>query len=170
MFTLEAYDLEITSAQLHLPDVIADEIAKLPSAMYLLANGFRQSIGDAGAVMEKDIPVGMSKEDFIADKRQQRLQAILQGKVGLANRGPRLRGIEAIEFELVVEKILKPLFTKAQKSWPSGKGSAEDIRGRVAEYWAKPRTSHGEIKKEAKKIFEAQAKSLATEEDLSDLV
>lgn len=164
MLTLTAYDLTITAEDLKI-DAGLDEAIRANSALlYLITNGYRQSIGDAGAVMEKDIPLGVSKEEYIADKRQARRQAIIDGKVGLgADRGPRLQGLEAIEFELVVDNVLKPLFRQAKKPWPSGKGSAEEIRNRVKEYWSKPRKGQDTIRAQAKELFAAQTKPDALE-------
>ena len=157
MLTLTAYDLTITAEDLNIDADVDEAICANPALLYLITNGYRQSIGDAGAVQEKDIPLGVSKEEFIAGKRQARRQAIIDGKVGLgADRGPRLQGLEAIEFELVVDNVLKPLFRNAKKPWPSGKGSAEEIRNRVKEYWSKPHKSQDILRAQAKELFAAQ--------------
>lgn len=101
--------------------------------MYLVANGFTQSITDAGAMARDE-----RTDAAVAERRAKRFNAIMTGEVGASGpRGPRVTGLDAMARDVAIER-LRAAFAKAKRSWPDGKGAAEFIRGKVAELLAHP--------------------------------
>lgn len=193
MVEFNAYGHTLTLNLIGVPGTMAEAIEANPSLVYLIRNGFSQSIGDAGAVTKKDVEgegkklfgsafdvendeyedlCEQAKETLVSARREAKFQAILQGEVSAASRGPRLKGLEQFKHTVTVEDILKPLFAKAKKTWPTGKGSSEEINRRVAEYWAKDRDSQSKVLAKAEKLFAEQGKKVSTleDEDLEDLL
>lgn len=164
---LSAYNLSLDLDHLGLPKGVAKAIGENVVLSYLLQNGFQQAISDAGAVAkDAEIPPTMTREEYIAARRKDRLERILKGDVTKgAGRGPRLVGLEKCIFEATIIR-LKAAYAKAARSWPAGKGTAEAERKLVEEYWSVPRKSHAEVRAAAETMFKSQS----AQDDLDDLL
>lgn len=143
---LSAYDFNIV-------------VGKLPADMILALaqHGFKQKLGDAAA-MTKEEKADLGTEEAIAQRVTERRKAIvdnlLAGKFSAGgNAGPRLKGLDAIKHEVAVE-ALKAAFAAKGIKWPTGKGSAEQVRELVAKYQAK---YGAQVDKEANRRAKLQA-------------
>lgn len=164
MFTLDStYGPQVTSSDLKLSDKMAEALASNGPVMYLLLNGFKQSIGDAAA--------GEKDEAKAVDKRLKKLSAILDGTVAVGTRGPQKRGLDAFKAEAALV-VLKAIFKKGGKSWPTGKGSAAEVNGMVADFWAKAnpnanlQAARASAERAAKEAFDMQSAAADGADDL----
>ena len=131
--------------------------------LYLLANGFTQSLTDAAAFSkaDKDGKTAMEVMDMAADRRARRFNAIMSGEVGSSGpRGPRMTGLEAMARDVAIER-LRAAFGAKKRPWPDGKGSAAIIADLVAQILA---SRHG-----ADILAEAERRMGATP-DVGDLL
>ena len=143
-------------------------LADLPESMILALalHGFKQKLGDAAAMTkdEKEALGGAEAiEAKVAEKRKAIITALREGKFSAGTvAGPRLRGIEAVMYE-VASEVLKGAFAAKGLKWPTGKGSAETIRGLADKYIAK---NEDTVRKEAKRRMAAQASAEAALEGI----
>lgn len=134
-------------------------LADLPQEMVLALalHGFKQKLGDAAAMTkEEKAELGGAEaiEAKVAEKRKAIIVALREGKFSVgAAAGPRLRGVDAVMHEIAVE-VLKGAFSAKGLKWPTGKGSAETIRGLAEKYISKNETT---VRKEAQRRMSAQA-------------
>lgn len=171
----------LTLADMGFDDKTAKAILGSKIALYLLGNGFSQSITDAGALPaeakyteadQKELVKHGSREAWQSAKRQARFDAILAGTVGIGGpRGPQVKGLEKFIFEQAV-KVLETsvaAHNKAhptdKKALPNGKGAAEALRGMVEKLKSRP--VWPTVVAEATKAYEASQSISST--DLSDL-
>ncbi len=153
-FTMTAHGHTMTGAQL------TDA-----NALYLLRNGYTQSLGDAGAK-------GKDETVDVAAKRRARFDAILAGTVGSNGpRGPVRRGLDAYAHDVALAAVRNaPAFRKGPngekpaRTWPEGKGSATTINGWVDAYIAKNRAT---VMAEAQRRMDAES---GVAEDLADII
>lgn len=120
----------------------------------LAQRGLDNKIRDAGAMTkEEKEALGDGAIAHIQAKREAIVTSLLAGEWSQRPTGPRLKGLDALVYE-VAEEHLRAAFAAAKKPWPSGKGSAEAIRGLSTKYIEK----YGEnVRKEAQDRLEKQA-------------
>jgi hypothetical protein len=146
--TIEAYGFKLTLEDIGLSDEAVSEIEDNAAAWYLVVNGFRQSIGDAGAVdaktwealrtREKN-PILLTRDQYIEERRQARYDTILSGEVELGgSSGPRAKGLDKYINE-AAETWLRAEYTRQKKTYPSGKGAAKAIKAKITEILAHPK-------------------------------
>jgi len=93
-----------------------------------------------------------------------RFESIIKGTVGATASGPRLRGLDAVMFEVALEAIkAAPAIKSGKVKWPTGKGAAKVIAGWVAQYTAK---NADKVKAEAERRMSATA---AAPDDIDDI-
>lgn len=119
-----------------------------PEALtYVILYGLNKSLQDRVAGMKAKLEAEKTEDGFakwsphdievtLRDAKDERFADILAGEVGGRSAGPRLKGRDKLAFEFTVD-ILKAIYGKANKKWPSGEGAAEVIRKNVDELWTK---------------------------------
>ena len=150
------------------------EVESLPAEaqIYLVTNGFKQSLSDSIAGLGKKLKDDGKDEATIEAElhatMKAKFDAICSGTVSIRSVGPRLAGEDKFVAE-VAEEMLKAQFAKKQLKWPSGKGSAEAIATLRTKLLASP---YGDkVRAEGKKRYKAYLVAQATEIDfdLGDL-
>lgn len=103
----------------------------------LAQRGLDNKIRDAGALTkEEKEAMGPDVEAHIAARRAAVIDTLTRGEWSQKSSGPRLKGIDAVMDE-VAEQALKVAYASVKRAWPTGKGSAETIRGMKDKYLAK---------------------------------
>ncbi len=123
---------------------------------YLLTYGFKQSLQDSVAGVRKAaLDEGKSEseaDEAVEAAMKARYDAILSGKVAVRAQGPRLQGLDKFVAE-VADELLRAQCAKKGVKWPSGKGSADVVKGWRERLLASPMADN--VKKEGKKRFDA---------------
>ena len=135
-------------ATIGLPEKTIHAVMGNKTLAYLLANGFSQSITDAGAFGKADEAKlnGRTKESVIAERRASRLAAIVAGTVSAGgSRGPMLKGLDSFIFDQAVKTIEAQIVawnksnpSAAPKTMPRGKGAADMVRTWVEKLKTRP--------------------------------
>ena len=132
---------------------------------YLIEYGFKQSLQDSVAGVKKAaLEEGQTEADaeaLVLSTMQVRFDAIIAGEVATRSQGPRLVGVDKFIADYA-EVVLKAQCAKKKISWPTGKGSAETIKGWREALLTSPMGD--KVKKEGERQFKESLK-LAKQED-----
>ena len=143
------------------------ETLKPESVLYLLTNGFKQSLADSIAGLGKKLKEegrdAVSIDAELKAVMQAKFDAILDGSVSVRSVGPRLQGLDKFVAE-VAEERLRAHCAKKSIKWPSGKGAAEKIAEWRGKLLASPMGDG--VRVEGKKRFAAYIKAQESEVEL----
>lgn len=148
------YGLSFSLEDLGFNEQVCKAIRKSPGAMYLINNGHKQSVGDAGALVVESkrsaalaeaVKAAGGDAAYITAKRAERHANALQGTLASGGtRGPRAVGLDAYikaEAAKVLEEAIRQHNAKHPEnrySLPTGKGAAAELQRRIDSMRDKP--------------------------------